>query len=75
MRRSIIDLKHMAIALGLAGVLVCGCAKQSEPAKDSIEKDATGPAAGRSSIGAVNKARSTADDASSKTYTGDEGGK
>ena len=67
--------KYMAMGLGLAVALACGCSKASEPVKDSIEKDATAPAPGSSGIGAVNKARSTADEASSKTYKGDEGGK
>ena len=64
-----------AVAVAIAGVFACGCSKQPEPAKDSIEKEATGPAPGSSPIGSVNRARSTADKASDQTYKGDEGGK
>lgn len=75
MKTTNLGIAFFASSMALVGLLTSGCSKPPEPAKDSITEEATGPAPGKSSIGAVNKARSTADTASSQVYKGDEGGK
>jgi hypothetical protein len=75
MRVAKLGIAFIASMPAFAALLACSCSKPPEPTKDSITEEATGPAPGKSSIGAVNKARSTADQASSQVYKGDEGGK